>query len=63
MVSKARETGSAVLAGKNEKALPVNTGSGVNNEIACRTGAIFLRFQESGGKREVSAERESRATG
>ena len=30
--------------------------------VACRTEAIFLRFQASGGEREASAEREPRAT-
>ena len=44
-------------------------GGGVSNArhcslfiLVCRTGTIFLRFQASGSEREVSAERESRAT-
>ena len=31
--------------------------------VACSAGAIFLRFQASGDKLEVSAEHESRAKG
>ena len=35
----------------------------VLSQVACRTGAICLRLQASGGECEASAERESRATG
>ena len=31
--------------------------------LVCRTSAIILCFQASGGKRELGAKRESRATG
>ena len=47
----------------HRKAAEGETHAFVARDLACGTGAIFLRFQASKGKREVSEKRESRGTG